>query len=214
MVSINTRQAPEQFIVEPDQAGFHVPFDRSKQLHPPLQQPRHQEFGEGAFIPTQFSIETLGQLWKGTTISHIRLGQTTRKPLALIVDHQMELEAVEPIHRILAALGQPGSVALMVDAAMVTDHQLGRINTGEAMTRSTTGLQIGRQWREDRRDHLHEAALADQTRKVRAQVDQDVPGVERFEIPKVGVVKVNQDRHDFAFRQLAAAQALDLPAVQ
>ena len=46
------------------------------------------------------------------------------------------------------------------------------------------------------------------------QVSQDVLDVERFEIPIVRLMKVNQEGHDFAFRELAAALAFDLPAVQ
>jgi hypothetical protein len=37
---------------------------------------------------------------------------------------------------------------------------------------------------------------------------------EGFEIPIVGLMKVNQEGHDLAFHQLAAALALDLPAVE
>lgn len=103
---------------------------------------------------------------------------------------------------------------MLPDAAVVADHQLGRIDKGEARTASPAGLQIRRQGNEDGRDQLHEATVTDEPREVRTQVSQDMLGVIGFEIPGMRLGKVNQDRHDFAFRKLTEALWLDLPAVE
>src|SRR5215472_14901078 len=103
-----------------------------------------------AFIPDQFAKQALGQVRNRTAIIHSGGSQTAGEDLALVVDHQMEFEAVEPIHRVLPALGQPGSVAMVLDAAVMTDDQLGRIDKGEAITSTAARLQIRRQRDQDR----------------------------------------------------------------
>src|ERR1051326_2207660 len=125
----------------------------------------------------------------------------------------MQFEAIKPIDRIFAALGQSCKDSMVVDAAVVTDHSFGRIDKRETVTRPSTGLQVCRQWRQDGRDELHEAVVTDQPRKVPAQGRQNVPSGERLEVSRVGLVKVDQDGHNFAFGELAAALALDLPGL-
>jgi len=206
--------AQEQFVVEPDQAWFHVPLDWGEQFYTALHQPRQQVFGQIAFITDQFAKEALSQLWNWAAIIHVARGEAASEEVAAVVDDQMQFEAVKPIDRILAALGQSSKDPMVVDAAVVTDHQFGRIDKREAVTRPSTGLQVCRQWRQDGRDELHEAIVTDQPRKVPAQGRQNVPSVERLEVAIVRLMKVDQDGHNFAFGELAAALALDLPCLE
>jgi hypothetical protein len=145
------------------------------------------------------AYEALRQLGQWTAIIHIPRCQAACQQLTLVVDHQVQLEAVEPIDRILAALGQPRKNALVFEAAMVTDHQLGRIDEREAMTRAPAGVQLRGPRNEDGRHEGHEAAVTDQPRKVRLHVSQDLLDGERFELSKMGLVKEDQDRHDASF---------------
>jgi hypothetical protein len=84
--------------------------------------------GQVALIPNQFAKETLGQGRDRTTIIDINRSQATGEDLATVVDYQMELEAVELIDRIRAALGQSRSVAMVLDAAGMTNTQFGGID--------------------------------------------------------------------------------------
>jgi hypothetical protein len=111
----------------------------------------------------------------------------------------MQLEAVEPIDRVLAALGQPRKDAVVVARAVVTDHQFGRIDEREPMTLAPARVKRRGPRNEDGRDQGHEAAVPDQPRKVRPHVSQDVRGGERFELSSMGLVKADQDRHDASF---------------
>ena len=46
------------------------------------------------------------------------------------------------------------------------------------------------------------------------QVQQDVLGVESFEIPIMGLMEVNQNGHDFTRRELPSPVALDLACLE
>ncbi|GAC1349496.1 MAG: hypothetical protein NVSMB27_23180 [Ktedonobacteraceae bacterium] len=60
-------------------------------------------------------------LGNGLTVIDIARSQTTCQQLAAVVDGQMELEAVQPSHAALAALGVSGKDAMLVDALRMTD---------------------------------------------------------------------------------------------
>ena len=117
--------AQEQLIVELDQARLHGALDRGQQLYSLLQQPRHQLFGEVPLLSHEFPKEARSPLGNRAAIIHIPGREAACQHLTLVVDHQVQLEAIEPIDRILPALGQPRSAAMVLDAAIVTDHQLG-----------------------------------------------------------------------------------------
>jgi hypothetical protein len=53
MVSISTRQAPEQLVIESHQARLHGALDRGEHLTTSLQEPRHQVLREVALLPNE-----------------------------------------------------------------------------------------------------------------------------------------------------------------
>ena len=139
MVSSNTRQAPEQLTVEPARAGLHGALDRRQQFDALFQQARDQVLGQIAFIAHHLTKEPLGQLGHGAAIINVTWSQEAGQRLALVGDDHRQLEPVESINRILAALGQPGKDPMRLDAAVVANHQLGRINEGEASATPPAG---------------------------------------------------------------------------
>ena len=103
-------------------------------------------------------------------VVHVARRDLAGEEFPSVVDHQMELEAIVPIHRILAALGQSGKDAMLLDAAIVTDDQRGRVHEADAGALPPAGLQIGAQRHQDRGDQFHKAAITDQPWKLRSQV--------------------------------------------
>jgi hypothetical protein len=78
--------AQEQFVVEPDQAWFHIPLDRGEQFYATLHQPRKPLFGQIAFITDQFAKEALSQLWNWAAIIHVARGEAASEEVAAVVD--------------------------------------------------------------------------------------------------------------------------------
>jgi hypothetical protein len=118
-----------------------------------------------ALLPDQFAKPALDQVWDRAAIIHSGGSQAAGAHLALSVDEQMELEAVEPLNRIFATLCQPGQHTMVLDAAVMTDDQLGGIAKREAMASTATGLQLRRQRDQDRRDQFDQALVTDQQRR-------------------------------------------------
>jgi hypothetical protein len=56
--------------------------------------------------------------------------------------------------------------------------------------------------------------IADQVRKIPTQVRQNVLSIERFEIPIMGLMEVNQNGHDFTPRELPSPVTLDLACLE
>jgi len=55
----------------------------------------------------------------------------------------MQLEAEEPAHRVLAALGNPSEGPMVVDGAIVTHRQRRGINEADAGAFPIAALQVG-----------------------------------------------------------------------
>src|SRR5215469_17264440 len=97
---------------------------------------------------------------------------------------------------------------------MGTDSQRGRVDEADPATASLARVEIGTQRHQDGGDQLHKAVVADQVRKILTQVLQDVLRIERFKIPIMGLMEVNQKGHDFTRRQLPSPVALDLACLK
>ena len=71
-------------------------------------------------------------------ISHFRMSSTVsrrkrlRHDLAFVVDHDVQLEAIEPPHARLAPPGQSVEGPVAVGAAVVADGELGRVGEVDA----------------------------------------------------------------------------------
>jgi len=93
---------------------------------------------------------------------------------ALIIDDQVQLEAVEPAHGGLASCGSPSKHPVLVDAWVTADHKRCRIDKADAGTATQLRMQPGYQRNQDRGHQLDEALIAHQRGKLTAQVARDV----------------------------------------
>ena len=82
--------------------------------------------------------------------------------IALVIDDQMQLEAVEPPHRCFAALGDASERLVSVNASVVADFQSCGIDKGNPLGASEPASAQEHQQRSHSPLHeLDEAAIAD-----------------------------------------------------
>ena len=93
-------------------------------------------------------------------IIDVAWGQAERQDLALIIDDQVELEAVKPADRGLATSGTSIKNAMLMDASVVTDGQRGRFDEADARTLTQLRVQVGHQWHQHRGHQLDKARIA------------------------------------------------------
>ena len=77
--------------------------------------------GNVAAIPKQLAPQLFDHARYRSTIIYIARSQTTRKPLASIINRQVEFEAVKPAHAGFAPFGIGGKDAMLTDPFGITD---------------------------------------------------------------------------------------------
>jgi len=77
------------------------------------------------------------------SIIEVARGHAERQDLALIIDHQVQLEAIKPAHRGLATSGTSIKDPMRVDAGVVADGKRGGVNEAHARTLTQLRMQIG-----------------------------------------------------------------------
>lgn len=127
--------------------------------------------------------------------------KASRSPRSLIVDDQMQLEAVEPTHRGLAAARIHPEDAVLRDARILADTQARGVHEADARTGSQLRLDGDCQGNHDPGNERYKARVAQQVRKLRTQLGLDVVRVEAFEGAKARRLEQNQDGHDLAGTQ-------------
>ena len=148
-------------------------------------------------------------------IIDIARSQAERQDLALIIDDQVQLEAIEPADRGLATSSTAVKDAMGVDASVVTDGKGGGVDKADAATLTQLGMQIGHQWNQHGGHQLDKARVAHQDRKLTAQMTVDIFGIVGFEGAVVRLVEQDENGHDFdwdACRSNACAGAVPMSA--
>ena len=84
-------------------------------------------------------------------------GETIGQYLALIVDDQVQLEAVKPAHRGLATSGSTSKHPMLMDAGIVADRKGSGVDEADAATLAQLRMQVGHQRNQDGGHQLDEA---------------------------------------------------------
>mgnify|MGYP001791705107 CR=1 FL=1 len=126
--------------------------------------------------------------------------------LASVVDHQMQFESEEPIHRSLAPRCQVAKDAMLANAFVVTDLEASRIDETDARTTPEASTQVSAKRNESGGEPFDEALVTHPiwkgARPVLAYLFRVVP----LEVPVAFLVKRNQDGQNLA--QTHAARTL------
>jgi hypothetical protein len=118
-----------------------------------------------------------------------------------MIDGQMELEAIKPPGRTLAARGQAAKYPMAPDAQIVTDCKRRRIQNRQAGAAPLEQLKQGRQRCGTPRHQFHQARIAGQMGKFRAQVPTDIVQIKALELTMAQLVKQHDERHQFGQAQ-------------
>jgi hypothetical protein len=105
--------------------------------------------------------------------------------VTLVIDDQVELEAVEPAHRGLAECGTSGKDAMLMHARIATDRKSCRVDEVDARTAAPLGVKIGHQRNQQRGHQLDEVLITQQGGKLAAQVTLHVLSVIGLECDSV-----------------------------
>ena len=93
-----------------------------------------QRLGEIALGAFEFACESCDQFGNGLAIIDVTRSQAKGHQFALIIDDQVQLEAVEPAHRRLATCSPPSTHPVLVNAWVATDRKGGGVDEADAAT--------------------------------------------------------------------------------
>ncbi len=110
----------------------------------------------------------------------------------------MQLEAVEPAQRGLAAVRVDPRDLVLGDAGVLADAEAGRVDETDPGTAAQLGAQVDRQWEHDAGHELDEALVIYEVRELGAQVCLDMLGIEALGAALTRLLEEDQERHDLA----------------
>ncbi len=165
---------------------------------------------EIAFITNELAHEPFGELGNRVPIINVAWRQAKGHELALIVDDQVQFEAIEPAHRGFPTSSTSRKDAMGVDTGVMTDRQRSRVDEADAATLAHAGVQIGYHRHQYGGHQLDTALIAHQCWKLAVQMTVDVLEVVGFEVAIVRLVEQDQDGHDFAGMELGRADTVSL----
>jgi hypothetical protein len=119
----------------------------------------------------------------------------------------VQLETKEPIDQGLAAFSQAAEDMMLPDTSIMAYRELGRVDKRYASTRAETAVYVDAQRNERGWEELHKARVADQVRKLTAQLGADVLGIKGFEGAIVTLMEQDQDGHNLRERKFSGAIA-------
>ena len=200
--------AQQQLVGQGHEFVAHVLADCGDQLQAPIPQHLEELLGDVASIPHELAGQALSQLRDRAAIVDVARGDLEGQEFALVVDHQMELEAVEPAHGGFAAPGDLLEDVVTVDAAIVADHQRGRVDEGDPGVLAPAGVQVDAHRHQGGGDQCHKPAIAQQVGKLPPTVPAQMQQVKRLEVAVLGLMEIDQNRHDLAEGQPRGPPAL------
>lgn len=210
----NDPLAQEELIGQTDQPLFQGAFDRSQQFDALLQQDLGKRLGQVALIANELAEEALRHVRDWTPIIPLAWREPTGQQFSLIVDQDVEREAIEPAHRVLATSCQAGKDSMLPNAAIMTDGQGWGVDERQAATDPLAGLSRGAERHQDRRNQADKAWGTDQSGELATQVNGDILGVIGFEGAVMRLVEMDENRHHVALTQLADTPPLDHSRLQ
>src|SRR6266508_1815997 len=153
----------------------------------------------------QLAKQAFGEYGNWLPIIHIARCNLASQEFTTLINDQMQLEAIKPAHRTLAALGELSKHLVSMYPMVITNQQGGGVNEGKSVTAPVQALQISAQRSQYRRHQDHKTLITHQFRKLASQMLTDMFGVIGFEISVLRLMKTNNNRHDFTDTQLSCA---------
>jgi len=167
-----------------------------------------------ALVAKAFAEETPRQAGQRPSVVGIAGSEAQREQFATVVDDQMRVAAVHPPHRRLAAPGVEGKDAMLLDARGMAHAERGGVDTADPRTLPQLRVPVNGQRHEGARQQGDETRIAQQPRKLLAQVDLDVVSREPFDRPLPRLLEEHEDGEDLRWVQPGCAAALACAAAR
>src|SRR3954454_7247411 len=203
--------AQHDLVAQQHQVVAHVAPDAGDEMQAALPELGEHRAADIALVGVELACQVLGDLTEHGAVGGVAGGDLQRHDLALVVDHEMQLEAIEPAHGGLAAGGQAVEDLVAVDAAIVADSELGRVGEVDAGLLAVEAVQQHHQRGEQPRHQADEAILMRQVAKAGAMLAADPVEIEHLEMLVRREVKQHHDEQHLGARQLARALLFGLP---
>jgi hypothetical protein len=169
-----------------------------------------QRLREIALVAKELARQAFHEFGKRMPIIDVAWSEAKGQDLALVIDDQVQLEAIESADRGLATCGSSLKDPMLMDASVVADGKRGGVDKANTTTAAQLRMQIGHQWYQQGRHQLDEALVAHQGRKLAVQMTLDIFGVVGFERAVVRLLEQDHNGHHFAGMHLRLTQTLSL----
>src|SRR3954452_16171755 len=171
----------------------HVPADTSNEVQAALPKCLEQVLTDIAFIGVELAGQVPGDLIQHGAVGGVAGGDFQGHDLALVVDHEVQLEAEKPPHAGLAARGQAIEDLVTVDAAIVTDGELGCSHEVDAGLLAAEAVQQHREGDKQPGHQADEPVIVRQLVTAGAILTADAVEVEHLEVLVGREVKQHHD---------------------
>src|SRR5262245_3421517 len=119
--SLNQRPLAEhQFIPEPHEPILHILADFGQECEALRKEDIVQGLGNIPPVAKELTKQPLGERGHRFSVVNMPWCQAKGQEFSLVIDHQMELEAVEPAYRRLAPCGPTGKDPVGLNPAIMT----------------------------------------------------------------------------------------------
>lgn len=198
----------QEFVDQRHQAVLHILSKFCNELEvKSLQELLKQSLGNVPAIYDQLAKQPFAQIRHRFAIVGAGRCNLTGEQFTVIVHHQVQFEAVKPIHRAFATIRKPYKDLVIVNAMVVTHAQRRRIDKRNAVTMTIQAFQVGAQGSKRRRHQSYKTFVTHPVRKLAAQMLAYMFRVAGFEIPILELMKVEGDGHDLTDTQLPSTKS-------
>src|SRR5262245_29320402 len=173
-----------------------------------------ESLGNIATVAKELPLKACGESLDRLAVVDIARRQSKSQQFALIVDNEVQFEAIEPSHGGLASPGKPLKDFMGSNTVVITDGKGRRVDEGNPGATAFTGGEIATQGDEGVGEQLDKALIAHQVGEVGAQMHGDVLRIVMLEGPVMTPVKIDQERQHFTQGQRRLARAVPLAHVE
>jgi hypothetical protein len=184
---------------------LHVPADTGDEVQAALPERLEQFLADIALVGVKLAYQALGHLVQRGAVGGVAGGDFQCHDVALVVDHEVQLEAIEPPHAGLAPRGQAVEHLVTANATVVADGELGRVGEVDAGRLAAEAVQQHHQGCEQPRHQADEPIIVRQVAKAGAVLMADPVEVECLEVLVGPEVEQHHDEQHLGARQLAGA---------
>jgi len=178
MNSLNDSAFPQHSLVKQrHKLVFHVPSESGDQLNFLSKEKLKQLLGDISLVAKELAKQALRHIRHRFSIVNVAWCEAEGKEFSLVIDNQMNLEAIEPTHCGLATFGCVSEDPMRMDTTVVTDSNGHGIHKGDTTALTFSGSQVEAQRKQCTWHEFHKAIVAHQMWESPSQMSAYFSGV-------------------------------------